>query len=233
MPIKDPHFRIYEALDITAGKAKQKPSDKRVATLVDILSGKNKDPDLTYAWELFQEDRIRRSLDAFFIGDAMLDVIRRATDIPMPVLQRYNEYFFDTSVFRNRLERLVYIDNVSMYGDKQEAEYLQVAMCSGPAYLTWLLRGKVDLKPKDYLEAHMVDSFFRGQAHRAVPIDSPIGREARVWGENGVRSALALHKIDPQEETNALEQLRLALRHEDVSLTADSKGAPAPEDILH
>ena len=231
MARKDPHFRIYEAYEILENPRK-KPSDKKVAELLEVIAKRSKNDALIYAWEKFQDDRSRTFLNAFLMADTSFDAIRRCTDIPVAVIQAYADYIFDMSVFRDRLDRISYVDETATYGDEKESRYLRAALSAGAPYLVWLLKGQSGITPKEYLQAQMIDSYHRAQAHRDVPLDSPIAREARVWAEIGTKNAVALHKIDPQEGQDALEQLRLKLVYDDGTINENTVGAPAPEDIL-
>jgi hypothetical protein len=232
MARRDPHFRVYEALDIVEDPRK-KPSDKKVEELVKVITRQSKDEVLEYAWDKFQNSRSRICLNAFVIAEASPDTIRRSTGVPIAVVQAYAAYICDITVFRDRLDRLSYIDSVSQYGDQDEALYLRAAVTAGAPYIVWLLGNQTDETPKEVVRAHMIDGYHRAKAHRNAPLDSIIAREARIWASESSKNAVALHRIDPQESQDALEQLRLKLVYDDGTISENTVGAPAPEDILH
>jgi len=228
---KDPHFRVYEALDIVEDPRKV-PSDTKVAELVQVITKQSQDEVLKYAWDKFQDDRSRVCLNAFIFAGATPDEIRRNTGVPIAVTLVYATYICDVTVFRDRLDRLSYIDRVSQYGDQNEALYLRAAITAGAPYITWLLGNPTNETPKEVIRDHMIDGYHRAKSHRNAPLDSAISREARCWAAESSKNAVALHRIDPQETHDALEQLRLKLVYDDGTINENTVGAPALGDIL-
>lgn len=227
----DPHHRAAAA--VAAAKSGGVPKDVKTREILAVIQGKSTNTDLCYAWRKFTSDKARAILDSYMLAGADYDEVRRATDIPIPALMAYGEYLFDASVFLDRLDRVEYVESVENYIDPASARYLRAAITSGPEYITWLLTGTSHHQPKDVLHHTMVDSMFRGQEHRGASVTSDVACKAQQWAKLAQKSASDLQRLDPQDDQDALQELRLALEYEDDTINQHTLGAPKPEDILH
>lgn len=233
MPFKDPHFRVYDAFEVLKGQRKRKTVDERTNELLDVMNDASTDIDLSYAWDKYQQTSARLFLDSFLLCEASLEEIRQATGIGLGGLRAYSTHIFDNTVFRDQLDKLQYVADVSTYQTPEEAVYLRAALTGGAPYLAWLISGRKATMSKEVLQTVMTDAFFRSQVYRGVSLDSPIAKEARILAESAARFAVALEKIDPQESTELMHQLTITLSHRDETINKDTPGAPQPENILH
>jgi len=232
----NPHHLLDTALVLSQAPQPEldvRFQEPRVQELFEVLRGTSSSVLLRYLWEKFNDPLARSVLNSFFLSEAGYDVIRRATGMTIEAIKTFGEYFFDNSVFRDRLDRFSYANHMSQYGSHMESQYYKAALVCGPEYLTWLLTGDSAYTPKEVLHTQMVDAAFRSQAHRNANITSEVAIEARSWAALAQKAAVTLHKMDPQDVTDAMDQLRLALCHKDDTLSQHVEGAPRPEDILH
>jgi hypothetical protein len=210
--------------------------DEDVKRLLRVIKGKTtlkKDADLAYAWSKYQGSLTRTILNAFLLAGATYDIIREATGIPMPVLQEYQKHFFDVNVFRDKMDRIEFVEQECQHIAPQESQFLRAAIQSGPDYVVWLLNGRPKCAPREVIEHHMMEGYFRSQAHRGTEITSEVARQAHRWGQTSHRAAADLQRLDPRDDEDALAELHLRLKYDDDTVTQETEGVPAPDKILH
>lgn len=233
MSFRDPHFRVYEAIDVIEKRRKRNTVDERTQDLIDVICDSSTDMDLMYAWDKYKQTHARQFLDSFLLCDTPFEMIRQATGVNVNCLRVYASHIFDTSVFRDQLDKLQYIHDVSEYQSTEEARYLRAALTGGGPYLAWLISGRKATLSKEVIQQLMTDAYFKCQVFRNVPLDSPLAREARVLAADAARYAGMLEKIDPQESSEALHQIMIELTHRDDTISEETPGAPKPDQILH
>lgn len=229
--IRDPYHRIHAAE--IAVDHKTPTSDPLVAQLVQVIEGTSTDDTLCYAWEKYRHPTQRNILEALLLADANSEQIADATEIPLAVIEAYSTHIYDRAVFRDRLDRVAYVEAVTKTAPPREARLLQTALTCGADYILWLLLGHRDLSPKQILRTAATDAHCRSQAHRLAPLDSEIAKEARLWADQAARLAMILEKVDPSDSRDAIESLKLALQYEDTTINQDTPGAPKADEILH
>lgn len=232
MSNKDPHFRAYLAMEIAEGQ-RTKSDDPRVKALVKVIKGTSSDHQLCYAWDKFNDDLSRTILDSFLLANTTFDVIRRTVGVPVDVLDKYSTHIFDTTIFRDLLERISYVRDCKMYLDPQMQGFLEAAIQNGSDSLVYLLTGRHNKTPRDMLEHSMVEGHFTSAMHRGAPITSEHAKQARAWIETSMKSAAHLQRLDPRDDQDALSELKLTLTHTNNVLSPEDDHAPRPEDILH
>jgi hypothetical protein len=228
----------YHIIDVALRCVNDRTSsdDEDVKRLLRVMHGKKvpkKDADLVYAWDKYQSPLTRNILNAFLLADATYDIIREATGIPLAVLKEYQKYFFDVDVFRDKMERIEFVEQECLHAAPQEAQFLKAAIQSGPDYIVWILNGQPKCAPREVIEHHMMEGFFRSQAHRGTEITSEVARQAHRWGQTSHRAAADLQRLDPRDDQDALAELHLRLTHDDETVNETTEDAPRPEDILH
>lgn len=230
----DPHFRVNAALAVIDHN--KKTVDPKVATIVKAILGEPVTDEIKYAWEQYAQENIRIILDALFLGGATLSLIQQVTDIPINVLQAYCDYFFDITIFRNRLERYNYVSMMRDHIPPREAMLLETVITGGPEVLIWLLSpGRKTLKhaPTEVLETMMTENMYKAISTRTAPLASPVARMGLECSRTAIQAASNLQKLNPTDDVDALAELKLALTYQDKSVNSAMLGAPKPEDILH
>lgn len=228
----DPHHRITAAQK--ALKSGKEITDTKIRELAAALkNAKNAKPALKYALSKFLVPYERTVMDALFLGGATPDEVFEATEIPPDAIQAYGDYIFDRTVFRDRLERITWVKQMTEVIKPSEAQILMTVMSVGVRYLVWYLTGRGKYTPAEVLRFSMNDAFMRGMgASRVAPLDSEAGREAHNWIRTAERLAKTVHQVDPQENEEAQKQLLIALNHRDDTGNEQTTGIPA-EKILH
>lgn len=217
---------------VRAAVKKETPPENPVEkSLYCVLKGlPDADPDVVYANELFVNEEHRAILDAFFLSGAPLETTSRVLNIPPRVLAAYQFLFFDVDTFRNRLEKISYAAECE--ASAYAKELLRTGVMVGAEYLIWTYGGRGDIDTRQVVRHTMIDSFFRGMAHKGNSLTSGVTKESQKWWATAIRNAEILERIDPRASKQAYEELRIALEGADQTLPADK--APVPlEDILH
>lgn len=228
--MRKPNARYTNVL--AALKQQRRPSDRFEAELYDVMSsGQSHDSAVRDAYDIYNVIEHRTALDAFCIVDASPQVIQSVLQVPASVVEAYRHLFFDTSAFRNRLERFSYAREypADLYGK----ELMRSAVTAGLDYLMWAYgAGDTQVDSRAVIRQTMAEAYYRGMAHRGQSIGSVNAKEAHKWWSTAVRNAELLEKVDPRAEKQALEEIRIALDKYDDTLTATSSPVPVNE-ILH
>jgi len=206
--------------------------DALMQALFELLSERPcPSPEVAYAYDLYGVDDHRVVVDAFLLSKAPLPLSAKAVEIPVPVLETYRHLFMDTTVFRNKLEAMTFATNYdsSPYGK----ELVKAGVSVGPEYLLWAY-GATDeeVDTRYVIRRTMLDSFFRGMAHKGNSLTSNIAKESQKWWSTAIRNAEILERIDPRTTKAAYEELRIALEGRDETVKTEQSPVPV-EDILH
>lgn len=228
---QDPRHK-YLTVKAAVDSAAPSPSDPLMASLYTLLSGGVcDDAEVTYAYDLYATPNHQAALDAFFLARMTLPEISNITEIPESVLATYAMLFMDLSVFRNRLEIVSYAGNYE--GTDYGRELVRVAVTVGGEYLRWTFGKAGDqLDNRSVVRLTMVDTFFRGLAHKGNALTSDTAKEALKWWSVSIKNAETLEKIDPRTAKTAFEELRITLEQKDSTHTVESSPVK-PADILH
>jgi hypothetical protein len=229
--VKNPFHIVDEATRDIEGEATAKRD--KAKELVAVMRDDIQDTDLNYAWDLYKDAYIRTIVNSLFLSNTPFEVMARTTEIPAKVLSLYGEYIFDLSVFRNRLERISFVNTYCQYVTDDEGQFLRAAITCGSDYVVWLINGDPRHPPKEVLNVVMMDGFFRSQAHRGAPLTSELAKQARGWLQDAHRAAVNLQKLDPKDDEDALRELHMTLAYQDDTTNEEHLEAPRPEDILH
>lgn len=229
---KDPAHHLFSALQ--AINDKQMPCvDAKAQALIPVLQGVSTDTVLTYAWDKYQDEFSRTVLNSLFLASATYEQMREVTGVPIDVLQRYHDYFFDTTVFRDQLERLSYVQAVESTVSAREAQFLRAALAVGPSYVIWLLNGKPKDAPREVQNYVMMEGMYRSASTRGTTINSDAAKNAQRWLVMAQKAASDLMRNAPDESANTLQELKLALEYQDQTQSEGCQGMPAAADILH
>jgi len=225
-----PRHRFEAVLATVKTSAPPPPEELELALHGLITRTGQPNAGVSYAYDLYLDLQHRAVLDAFILAGAERATVAKVLDIPESVLLMYEYFFFDTSTFRNRLEKISYASNYD--GDAYAAELLKTGVMVGADYLLWTYGGKDSVDTRAIVRHTMIDSFFRGMSHKGNSLTSGVAKEAQKWWATAIRNAEILEKMDPQATKQAYEELRIAL--EGVDETTPVEKSPVPlADILH
>ena len=232
MPVRDPHHRaraIREALENDVV-----PTDAKMRAVYEAVNGTKPNDALVYAWEKYETVLERTIIEAFLLADAPLDEVAHITEMPIAVLQAYRDTIFDMHVFRDRLERISYVNYKRGLLTATQQSYLESALLRGWRYIAWMINHQaVSELPKRILEIAAVEGLYMGLGHRGTDPGSERAKQAKAWLQSGVQAATTLMRLDPADDTEAKNELRVALLGHDSVDSAETAGAPAPADIIH
>lgn len=225
--LRTPDHRYRSVRDST-----EELTDSRESALAARISGMPCPvAEVAYAVDLYENEEHRPALDAFLLAKASLDVVSQTLDIPVAILETYQHFFMDVSVFRNKLELISYATHYEStpYGK----ELVRTAVTVGLDYLLWAYGGSAgQLDSRHVIRKTMVDAYFRGMAHKGNALTSNIAKESLKWWLTAIKNAESLEKIDPHTTQDAVDELRIALSSHDDSLAPDEAPVPISE-IMH
>lgn len=186
---------------------------------------------VAYAYELFATPAHRAAMDAFVLAAASPETVQAVIGVAADVVRAYAHLFLDVGVFRNRLEMLSWAADYP--GDAYGKELCRAALTIGIDYLLWAFgKGDADLDSRMVVRRTMVDSYYRGLAHRGNGLTAGVTREAYKWWSTAVRNAEILERIDPRVSKHAAEELKIALEARDDTVKPDDSPV-AVDEILH
>jgi hypothetical protein len=225
----------YRYLTVRAAHAAGRvPSyeDARMQALYEVLC-QRRGPlkEVSEAYDIYAIVEHRAVVDAFLLARVPPAVIAKVLEIDEPIVSAYGYLFMDRSVFRNKLELRSYAENyqASAYG----RELIKAGVAVGPDYLLWTFGGNdVEVDTRYVVRRTMIDSFFRGMAHKGNALTSGVAKESQKWWSTAIRNAEILEKMDPRTTRDAIEELRIALEGKDHTYTTEQSPVPV-EEILH
>lgn len=232
----EPRHRYLEVRNAWRTKVSLSPLLQNDVYATEYLKLLTNDPTapasetVQHAADLFSDERHRGILDAFLLAGATLKEAASALDVPEAVVDVYQYLFFDTTVFRNKLERMSY--SSSYEGDPWASEYVRSGVVVGVSYLMWSFGGGNDVSTRDAVRNAMTDAFFKSRAHRGNTLTSGVSKEAHKWLSTATKNAELLEKLDPQTQQQAHEALRIALESKDETIPVEQSPVPTT-DILH
>lgn len=222
---------LYAAAE-DAVDAKTPPTEPKQLALYTYLTTKQSGrSDMGDAYDLFMAPDHRAALEAFILTGASPALIERVLQIPTSVTETYKAYFFDSTVFRNKLEVMEYAAQFD--GSSHAREVLRAAVTVGLEYLLWVYGSpEVQVDARQVIRHTMAEAYYRGMAHRGNSLTSGVTKEAHRWWATAVKNAELLERIDPRAEKQAFEEIRIQLEKADDTYTVDT--APVDvADILH
>lgn len=207
------------------------PADPISAELVALLSGGAASDTVQHAYDLYADEEHRAVVDAFLLARCALQEVATLLSIDIPVLETYQHLFMDMLVFRNRLEIISYAARYD--GNPYGKELVKTAVMVGVDYLRWTY-GDTDqeFEPRDIVRRTMVDSYFRGMAHKGNALTTNVAKEAHKWWQTAVKNAELSERLSPSTSRRAVEELRIALTKRDDTVPAEQFEVPVA-DILH
>jgi hypothetical protein len=184
-----------------------------------------------YAFDLHEEEEHRAILDAFLLTRCALSEVVAVLEIDIPVIETYMHLYMDTSVFRNKLEVISYAAHYE--GSAYSKELVKTAVQVGPEYLHWAYgKPRDDIDPRTIIRRTMLDSYFRGMAHKGNGLTTGVTKEAHKWWATAIKNAELTERMNPTTAKQALDELRIALGQQDETVAADAFEVPL-SDILH
>ena len=207
-------------------------ADPLMQALRDVLlNTPSADADVRYALDLYVAPAHRAAMDSFVLAGAPADLVQSVIGVRAEVLRVYAHLFMDVGVFRNRLEMLSWASDYE--GDSYGKELCRAALTIGIDYLLWAFgKGDADLDARMVVRRTMIDSYYRGLAHRGNGLTAGVTKEAYKWWATAVRNAEILERLDPRVSKHAAEELKIALEAKDDTLKP-GESPVSIDEILH
>jgi hypothetical protein len=229
----DPHHILRAAQE--GVEFKREITDPKAREVALAIQGKSVREGLDYALDKYNEDDHRHYIESMFLGGASIQDVKDATGITYAAAAAYDEYIFDRSVFRDRLDCISYVKALGQVQgiEEDQIKLYHSSLLIGPDIIAWRLNSAnvENLDPSKIIRRCLADAMFRGLSHRLMP-NAALTHHHVVWMKHTKELAIELNKLDPTSTRDAKEALKLALRHQDETVNAETSGIDQ-EKILH
>ena len=237
--VKSPSWRYRETLDFLSQanytKKKNTPKDfsEGQNTLVEIHRNPESSPESPIRVAILLENipASRAILRGLLMSGDSLSIISRIIEESEECILAYEELFFDTSVFRNKLIKVAYIRSLPQDDEdsKFEKQMISWGHYLGSGYISWKIganREREKANPSQVIQGLLDDSVWRSKEHCLSSITAAETKEARAWVPQVLKSAEMLRDIESATGMeNALTELKIKLEgSEQTILPTDLEG---------
>lgn len=155
---------------------------------------------LVYATSLYQTLAQRPYIEASLISTEDDEIIAKSFKFAQEEVEYYRNYFFDTNVFRNRVQIVSYI--AGLPEDSMDKQLMSLAYNNGFGALRYHFTPDKELIDEtEVLRTTMTDAFYRSQAHRGRPLTSKASKESLRWAQTAVTCSKMLMKDEANPAT--------------------------------
>jgi hypothetical protein len=204
------------------------PTDARMRMLAELLStGKCADTATVRALEIYKSEYMRETLECLLLGGAAPLEIFSALKILPEVTDVYTYLFFDTSLFKDDLDRIAYAHSytASKYGKELKKSAIELG---AKTLLVRLSRGEYVVPPDAAHNSIRNTAFMLAQMAKVSPVDSKASQDAYRWAQLCLRSS----ENAPEVNKDAGDEINIAVTSRDETTNKESSGLD-PKDILH
>jgi len=177
------------------------PSDDvMVRTLVRALESlDNTSDELKAALSIWQDLAKKCYVEAYLLVTDVTSVAV-ALDMPTGVVQTYQEFFFDTDVFADKLQKYSYAHGLS---DGPGKELKLLALTMGREFIDWRLGNTLSIRPDEVLSRLLTDSYAMAKiGMQSGMVTSKSAKEAYRWATLAAKLADTLSRREAAEETD-------------------------------
>ncbi|HEY6025750.1 MAG TPA: hypothetical protein VIV09_02520 [Pseudolabrys sp.] len=174
-------------------------------------------PAIDRALEIYLEPFERERLQPWILAGAHDEDIESRVGVSRDVVYAYKHLFFNTKVFRDMLEKQLWVSRYN--GTAEGMAYLQKAVLFGLEAVAHVMGAETRLDPHHVIESAMRDMFFRGQAIRHAALTSPATTAAHSLLKTAAEHAQILSATRPATVQDILVKVKnreMTLRVEDV-----------------
>ena len=203
-----------------------RPSGTQEKAMHAFLQGKRADADVSRAHDINSHEFKREEIESCLLAGLTPAEITKILEVPPSVTEVYMHYFFDVTVFEDKLDR---IDYAYSYKGDHGRELKKFAVDLGKECLKLRVsRGAHSIDPKEAQDAVRSTAYMMAQVAKINAITSEQSKAALRWAQLCLRAA-----GDPQEEeVGTSEAINLAVSNQDVT-TNEKKSGISPSKILH
>ena len=165
------------------------------------------EPSIEYPHYVFNQESVRAVLEAFLLSTDDDYRISQALEMPLDEIDVYRHLYFDTTVFRTQLERIVFMQEFPE--EHPHKKLYNIALRHGFDALRWhFCQARGEMTPELVIKTVMTDAYFRSLEHRGLISTSKLAREAAKYAKISIDCARTLiAKSETVDETT--ENLRL------------------------
>ena len=200
-----------------------------VNNLISILNNTCDNPEavslMTSALEIYDKELfVREIIEACMLcDDYNSSLCEELFGIPTDILKIYNYYFFDTTVFKYKLQKHEYVRVYQNDNFKDAHLYKIWAISAGMEFFKWKFNPTTySVAPKAILNNLIGDTFFRAKEHLNEPLTSATAKEALKWIKQAVDSIGGLRALEGSNNDDALKNFyKVAIEYKDSTKKKD------------
>jgi len=189
------------------------------------------EPDAVYSWEVFNNLGLRSIFESFLFSTDNDRLVEDSLGVSATTVGIYREIFFDTTVFKNDLERIAWLQTVPDEDVAKEA--YKTAFHQGFAALRWHYcrdKGRVSLEEAEYTV--LTDSYVQYLSHRGKSLTGRTAREARNLSKVVLESIKTIRSKSDLGDNESAESLRFKFKETRKTATIDELNAEGIE-VMH
>ena len=214
-------------MQVAIEKGSAAPTEPLEKELFLTLQGKGQDETVQKALDIYRDDYKREVVESFLLVNVSRSDIEKVLGVVPSVVNAFEQLFFDTGVFENRLDKFSYARSYTRndYGHALKnagmdfgGDSLKIRMSAGSSYVS----------PTAVQNEVRAVAYFMAQRAKTNAVDSNIARAALEWAKLALRAAEGAK----EESTAGVEQISIALETKTETTDAEKSGID-PDDILH
>lgn len=161
------------------------------------------------AFDIYDNPLKKEIIESLLFGEAEYKDVEDAFGVSVKSLEIYHHLFFNTDKFRNKLDKLAYLD---VYPNKVGKELKMRSMNLGPEFIYYTY---ANIVPKTSKQKALVQRMFMASAYKAMSInyntiDSKITKNALEHAKLMLKAFEALQRVgeeDLSDETDLIKVL--------------------------
>lgn len=189
-----------------------------------------KDPNVSWALEIFSTPFEREIFQAWLLARATEDDIEKWLRVPPEVTRVYTHLFFNVDIFRDELDLLSWVQEFEeeRRGSAYGVKLLRDAVQSGMEKLCWIFgRNDYVVDPDRVKQRAMTDLYLRSLAGRGHGVTSREAAAALAHSNAALKAAQLVEQTSAPDAQAFLLKLRYREMTEPVTKTAETN------EILH
>jgi len=186
--------------------------------------------DYSIAFDAYNDPLQKEIIEALLFGDADFEDVFSAFGLSTRSLDVYEEMFFDRTKFRNKLDKLSYLDN---YPEKFGKEIKMRALNLGPEFIYYTYANIVPKSPK---QRALVQRMFMASAYKAMAMNynsmnSKVTKNAIDHAKLMLKAFDSLQKFSEEELSDEVDILKV-LTEDESKDSLDKTSMVAASDII-
>ena len=217
-------------LALKSGEPATNDTEKNLCEL--LATGHTVDEAVSYAYSIYVDDFKREVLEAFILAGGSDEVVFDVLKIPTKVTAIYRPLFFDTSIFKDELDRENYAQTYPKKPTSWGHDLKTCALTLGLDYMRYRFsRGPITIDITGALNEMIATANFLSKAARINPMDSNANKQALSWMAAAVKAMEAYVKVKPATEVKK-DEFELVLKSIDES-EQDDEPKITPDELVH